>query len=70
MLRLLREVVDDQHQSVVLVTHDPVVGSYADEVMFLADGLVRGELTAPTAQTIAARMTSLEELVSSEVSDG
>ena len=30
-----------------MVTHDPVAASYADRVVFLADGRVRGELLDP-----------------------
>jgi putative ABC transport system ATP-binding protein len=43
----------------VLVTHDPTVAAYADRVVFLADGRVAGELEAPTAPRVAARMTEL-----------
>ena len=47
-------------QTVVMVTHDPVAASYADRVVFLADGRVAGELLSPTPQAVAARMTDLE----------
>jgi putative ABC transport system ATP-binding protein len=60
VLALLRQVVDELRQSVVMVTHDPMAASYADRVLFLADGHFVGELTAPTAGQVAARMTSLE----------
>jgi putative ABC transport system ATP-binding protein len=60
VLGLLRQVVDELRQTVVMVTHDPVAASYADRVLFLADGHFVGELTAPTAAQVAARMTSLE----------
>jgi putative ABC transport system ATP-binding protein len=35
-----------------MVTHDPVAASYADRVVFLADGQVSGELRAPTPQSV------------------
>ncbi len=47
-------------QTVIMVTHDPVAASYADRVVFLADGAVAGELAAPTARSVADRMTTLE----------
>jgi putative ABC transport system ATP-binding protein len=60
VLGLLRQVVGELGQTVVMVTHDPVAASYADRVLFLADGRFVGELTAPTAGRVAERMTHLE----------
>jgi putative ABC transport system ATP-binding protein len=60
VLGLLRQVVDGLGQTVVMVTHDPVAASYADRVLFLADGRFVGELTDPTAGRVAERMTHLE----------
>jgi putative ABC transport system ATP-binding protein len=60
VLGLLRQVVDGLGQTVVMVTHDPVAASYADRVLFLADGRFVGELAAPTAGRVAERMTRLE----------
>jgi putative ABC transport system ATP-binding protein len=60
ILGLLRQVVDGLGQTVVMVTHDPVAASYADRVLFLADGRFVGELTAPTAGGVAEQMTHLE----------
>ncbi|MEU5608335.1 ABC transporter ATP-binding protein [Streptomyces sparsogenes] len=60
VLRLLRELVDVEGQTVVMVTHDPVAASYADRVVFLVDGRVSGELQRPTAEQVSARMTRLE----------
>ena len=34
--------------TVVMVTHDPVAASYADRVVFLADGRIVGEMTEPS----------------------
>lgn len=47
-------------QTVVMVTHDPLAASYADEVLFLADGLVVGRLHEADAGAIAATMSELE----------
>ncbi|MDQ1017833.1 ABC transporter ATP-binding protein [Streptomyces afghaniensis] len=60
VLGLLRGMVDREGRTVVMVTHDPVAAAYADRVVFLVDGRVHGELTAPSADTVAARMTRLE----------
>ncbi|MGW5770094.1 ABC transporter ATP-binding protein [Streptomyces longwoodensis] len=60
VLALLRALVDDEGQTVVMVTHDPVAASAADRVVFLVDGRVHDELSAPDAGTVAARTVSLE----------
>jgi putative ABC transport system ATP-binding protein len=59
VLTLLREIVDKDRQTVVMVTHDPVAAAYADRVMLLADGRVAGLLEAPTAAEVAARLARL-----------
>ncbi|MFI2721768.1 ABC transporter ATP-binding protein [Streptomyces collinus] len=58
VLTLLRTMVD-RGQTVIMVTHDPVAASYADRVLFLADGTVQGELYAPSAEQVAQRMTAM-----------
>ena len=35
-----------------MVTHDPVAASYAERVVFLADGQVHGELLSPTVAQV------------------
>jgi len=59
VLNLLRASVDQAGQTIVMVTHDPVAASYADRVVFLADGRLVGELLKPTAEAVAERMTHL-----------
>lgn len=59
LLGLLRRAVQQAGQTIVMVTHDPVAASYADRVLFLADGQVVGQLHAPTADAVAERMTRL-----------
>jgi putative ABC transport system ATP-binding protein len=51
--------VDGLGQTVVMVTHDPVAASYADTVLFLADGRIVDSMTTPTAGDVADRMTRL-----------
>nr|BCB14659.1 ABC transporter ATP-binding protein [Streptomyces spiroverticillatus] len=59
VLRLMRESVQSLGQTIVMVTHDPVAASYADRVVFLADGRFVGDIYHPTAEVVAERMTHL-----------
>jgi putative ABC transport system ATP-binding protein len=59
MLTFLRRSVDEFGQSVVMVTHDPRGASFADRVVFLADGRVQSELLGPTPDAILQRMREL-----------
>jgi putative ABC transport system ATP-binding protein len=60
VLLLLRALVAEQGQTIIMVTHDPVAAACADRVVFLADGRLAGTLDRPTAEAVAARMTRLE----------
>jgi putative ABC transport system ATP-binding protein len=59
LLRFLRSAVDDLGQTVVMVTHDPVAASYADRVVFLADGSIVDELADPTRDGVLETMKRL-----------
>ncbi|MGK5738597.1 ABC transporter ATP-binding protein [Micromonospora sp. URMC 103] len=60
VLRLLRSLVDDHGQTVVMVTHDPVAAAHADRILLLADGRLVDEVTGPfTPAAVAARITDL-----------
>jgi putative ABC transport system ATP-binding protein len=59
LLTFLRGAVDDLQQTVVMVTHDPVAASYADRVVFLADGAIVDELTGPTRDSVLETMKRL-----------
>ena len=59
VLGLLREAVDTRGQTVVMVTHDPVAASYADRVVFLADGTIVDDVAATGAEAIAERLARL-----------
>ena len=52
--------VTDRGQTIVMVTHDPVGASYADRIVFLADGRIVDEMRDPTAERVLDRMKSLE----------
>ena len=64
VLELLRGLVTEQMQTVIVVTHDPMAAAYADRVIFLADGRIADMLKHPTAEAVAARMTRLGVSVS------
>jgi len=59
MLAFLRRSVTEFHQSIVMVTHDARGASFADRVVFLADGKVVGELHEPTPDSILEQMKRL-----------
>ncbi|RVW06045.1 ABC transporter ATP-binding protein [Rhodococcus spongiicola] len=60
VLAILRAAVDEFDQTVVIVTHDPRAASFADRVVFLADGQIVDELREPTAESVLDRMKNLE----------
>ena len=55
----MRKAVDDLGQTIVMVTHDPGAASYADRVVFLADGQIVDELEAPSAESVLDKMKRL-----------
>jgi putative ABC transport system ATP-binding protein len=59
VLALLREIVDQDRRTVVMVTHDPVAAAYADRVIVLADGRVAATLEAPSADEVAEQLAHL-----------
>jgi putative ABC transport system ATP-binding protein len=59
MLTFLRTSVTQLGQSVVMVTHDPHGASYADRVLFLADGKFVDEILNPTPDSLLERMRTL-----------
>lgn len=59
VLALLRAVVHDMGQQVLMVTHDPVAAAAADLVLFMADGRWQGRLAGATASEIAAACADL-----------
>jgi putative ABC transport system ATP-binding protein len=61
VLGFLRRAVDEIGQTVAMVTHDPIAASYADRVLFLADGRIVDELPQPSAERVLERMKHLEK---------
>jgi putative ABC transport system ATP-binding protein len=60
VLGFLRRSVDAFGQTIVMVTHDPGAASYADRVLFLADGRIVDEMAQPTADAVLERMKAFE----------
>jgi putative ABC transport system ATP-binding protein len=56
VLEFLRRAVREMNQTVVMVTHDPVAASYADHVLFLADGRIVDQLDDPDPRRVLDRM--------------
>jgi putative ABC transport system ATP-binding protein len=61
VLAFMRRAVDDMKQTIVMVTHDPVAASYADRIVFLADGRVVDEMRHPTPDRVLDRMKRFGE---------
>ncbi|MFE6409945.1 ABC transporter ATP-binding protein [Streptomyces sp. NPDC057837] len=59
ILALLRQAVTDLHQTVVMVTHDPVAAQHTDEVLFLAGGRLVRRMEAPSAAEVKSVLSEL-----------
>ncbi len=59
VLTFLQKSVRDWGQTVVMVTHDPVAASYADRVVFLADGRIVDDLMEPMPEQVIDYMKRL-----------
>ncbi|WP_025155839.1 ABC transporter ATP-binding protein [Leifsonia aquatica] len=62
VLAVLREAAHSYGQSIAMVTHDPVAASFADRIVFLADGRVAAERDRSSAEEISAYMLGMEAL--------
>jgi len=56
VLTLLRDAVDLDGQTTVMVTHDSRAAATADRVLFLADGRIVADLEGPTEESILAAL--------------
>ena len=59
LLGFLRKAVTELGQTVVMVTHDATAASYADRVIFLADGHIVDEMHQPSADAVLDYMKHL-----------
>jgi putative ABC transport system ATP-binding protein len=60
VLELLASASRDFGQSIAMVTHDPIAASYADRILFLADGTVVDDRQRTAPAEISAIMLSME----------
>ena len=60
ILTFMRRAVDESGQTIVMVTHDPHAASYADTVLFLADGQIVDAMDDPTTDRVLDRMKRFE----------
>jgi putative ABC transport system ATP-binding protein len=61
VLTFMRRAVDEMGHTIVMVTHDPIAASYADRIVFLADGRIVDEMLQPTADRVLERMKRFGE---------
>jgi putative ABC transport system ATP-binding protein len=61
VLAFMRNAVDQLGQTIVMVTHDPMAASYADRIVFLADGRIVDEMEKPTPDRVLERMKQFGE---------
>ncbi len=59
VLELFRTAASTLGQTIVMVTHDPRAASYADAVLFMADGQLVGEIPRSSPEHIATELTRI-----------
>jgi putative ABC transport system ATP-binding protein len=62
ILELLRDSVNTYGQTIVMVTHDPYAASFADRILYLADGEIVLDQTGASAMEIRDTMNRLDTL--------
>jgi putative ABC transport system ATP-binding protein len=60
ILGLLRETVDEDGQTILMVTHDARAAAQADRVLFLADGEIVRDLVAPSEAEILSAIGEID----------
>src|SRR2546425_1004387 len=59
ILKLIRESVEDYGQTTVMVTHDARAAAIADQIFFLADGLIVRESPRASADAVLAALAEI-----------
>ena len=59
VLGMLRETVERDGQTILMVTHDPKAATAADRVLFLADGRIVADLDRPDEDDVLATMKEI-----------
>ena len=60
ILEFMRHAVDESGQTIVMVSHDPHAASFANNVLFLADGQIIDEMADPTTDRVLDQMKQFE----------
>ncbi len=63
VIQLLKDSCSQFNKSLFVVSHDPVVASYADLIIFIVDGKVYEILSTSDWQTITAKLVEIENNV-------
>ena len=61
VLSLMRTSTREMGQTIIMVTHDPVAASYADDVLLMKDGTIVGSIQEPTVAAVTEALASLAE---------
>jgi putative ABC transport system ATP-binding protein len=61
VMTFMRRAVNEMGQTIVVVTHDPRAASYAERIVFLADGRIVDEMHQPTPEKVLERMKRFGE---------
>ena len=60
VLRILREMNEEEGHTIVMVTHDPAAAATADRIVFLRDGKLAGDIPGGSTQDAAQYLASLQ----------
>jgi putative ABC transport system ATP-binding protein len=60
VLRVLREMNEEEGHTIVMVTHDPAAAAAADRIIFLRDGKVAGEIEGGSTRRAAEYLAALQ----------
>jgi putative ABC transport system ATP-binding protein len=63
ILALLRQAVDRDGVTVVMVTHDPQAAAWSDRLILLRDGTLAADAPTPDSATVAARLRDVSAAV-------